>query len=169
MDCSFHAGSGPPEQDRVGWAEDDPTTGPKGSSGDRGKGLALGLMQLLLGISYLLLGIYILYLFIVCIYSADIGKGLTGICWDGAQKTGVELQRHLQGQGEPWIWAELCQSRPWTSWARAAKPRGLGLGSKPDELQKVGKCRISVGFGCCRRDLMRRHREAKEEKLSRRR
>lgn len=71
-----------------------------------------------------------------------------------------ELQRHLQGQGEPWIWgqgtmwAELCPSRSWPSWARAVKPRGLGLGSKPKELQEVGKWRISVGFGCRGRDLM---------------
>lgn len=67
-DCSIHVGSGPLEQDWVGWAEDDPTTRPKGSFGERGKGLVLGLMQLFLGISYLLLGIYILYLFIVCVF-----------------------------------------------------------------------------------------------------
>lgn len=50
--------------------------------------LMLGLMQLLLGISSLSLGILILYAFIVCIYARDVGKGLTGICWDGAQNMG---------------------------------------------------------------------------------
>lgn len=50
----------------------------------------LGFTRILLGISSLLLGIYVLHTFMVCICTVEVGKGLMGISWDGAQKTGVD-------------------------------------------------------------------------------
>lgn len=117
-------------------------------------GLVLGLM----GISCLLLKIYILYVFIVCIYTMDVGNGLRGICWDGAQKMGVDGHprscRDTWARGEPWIWG--------LSFANAALgPPGqeqqshevLALDLNPKS-SGSGKCRNSVGFGCWGRDLM---------------
>lgn len=75
-------------------------------------GLVLGLMQLLLGIFSLLLGIYILYIPIVCIYTVEVGKGLSGSAgmvpkkWDwmsiqGTSGTPLGMKRALDlGSGD---------------------------------------------------------------------
>lgn len=111
---------------------------------------------------------YIHGVYLYCGGREGVNGDLLGWCpKNGSGREPKELQRHLWGRGEPWIWgrgtmrAELCQS--WTSWAKAAKPQGLNLGSKPKELQEVGKHRIPAGLGCWGRDLMPRFWEGKEE------